>query len=204
MNIKTLLPAAAGVSAIVFAVVCLTAVFPGLKKIPTDYDQTVDFQGGYRFVADQEFYQELLTNPTIAQVFSSPQSLGLLSQPSTQQLLASEEEGLDVYTYQIQEAGLTVPDEAKLEIGIPPSLKIVADVFMDTQTDPVSGITVLLDSKIFYMLDNQALGNPVVFEAEISDTEDSVSQSVEDARSSKTNCFSWAYLCLGPSWVWES
>ena len=91
MKIKPLIFAAVGVAGIVFAVVWLTAVFPGLKKIPTDYDQTVDFRGGYRFVADQEFYLALFANPTIGQIFSSPQSLGLLLQPSTQQLLSSEE-----------------------------------------------------------------------------------------------------------------
>ena len=31
----------------------------------------------------------------------------------------SEVEGLKVYTFQIQETGLTVPDEAKLELGLP-------------------------------------------------------------------------------------
>ena len=381
MKIKTLILAAVGMSAIIFAIVWMSAVFPSLKKIPTDYDQTVDFRGGYRFVADQEFYQELFTNPAIAQIFSSPQSLGLLSQPSTQQLLTSDEvltlladpdlvqramadpesvtrqelaavtellsnpailqllndpaikglisdpaalqlmmnpltskliasggqpelvsvpidfhrvrtakktegdilflnqdfsasvtglgqplpqfsstsllavnrdsrqyveggsearrggfafpfdvskdqkypiwvhevyqplmasfvgtsevNGLKVYTFQIQEAALPVPDEAKLELGLPASLSLIADVVMNTQTEPKSGITVQLDSKITYRLDNPALGNPIVFEAEISDTESSVRQSVSDARAAKRKLLwlgtflPWAVLGLG-------
>ncbi|HIB09295.1 MAG TPA: DUF3068 domain-containing protein [Gemmatimonadetes bacterium] len=101
----------------------------------------------------------------------------------------SEVEGLDVYTFEIKEAELIVPDEAKLELGLPASLNLVADVFMKTQTDPKSGITVQLDSKITYKLVNPALGNPTVFEAEIRDTEASVSISVDDARTVKRQLF---------------
>ena len=381
MKIKTLILAAVGISAIVFGVVWMSAVFPSLKKIPTDYNQTVDFRGSYRLVANQEFYLELFANPAIGQLFASPQSLILLSQPSTQQLLANEEvvtllsnpelvqraisdpesvgqevlgavtellgnpviaqllsdpavqglladpvalqlmmnpltsrliasggqpelasisidfhrvrtatktegdilfldqefsarltgsgeplpqfsstsllavdrdsrqyveggseprrggfafpfnvskdqtypiwihevyqpltasfvgtsevEGLAVYTFKIQETGLAVPDEAKLELGLPASLGLIADVVMNTQTDPKSGITVQLDSKITYRLDNPALGNPIVFEAEISDTEDSVRASVDDARTAKRQLFwlgiilPWTVLGLG-------
>jgi len=91
MKLKTLILTAVGVSAIVFAVVWLVAVFPNLKRIPADYDQTVDFQGSFRFVINQEFLMELFTDPVLVQIFSRPQSLALLSQPTTQQLLASDE-----------------------------------------------------------------------------------------------------------------
>ena len=381
MNIKALLLAAIGVPAIVFGVVWLVAVSPGLKNIPTDYSQTVDFRGGYRFVADQDFYIGLFSNPAIAQVFSSPQSLGLLTQPSTQQLLASEEvgtllsnpelvqkalndpesvspeeldavakllgnpavmqlisdpairglisnpaalqlmmdpltaeliatggqpelegisvdfrrvrtakrtegnilfleqefiasmtesgeplprfsstsliavdrgsrhfveggsealrggfafpanmskeqtypiwvhevfqpltarfvatgevEGLDVYTFQIRETGLTVPDETKRALGVPETLKLIADVVIITHTDPKSGITVQLDSKIAYKLNAPVLGNPTLFESEFSDTEGSVHMSVGDAETAKRQLFwlgtflPWTVLGLG-------
>ena len=81
---------AAGLAAILFGSVWLTAVFPGLKQIPADYNQTIDFQGTYAVLAEQDFLQQLLANPSVQRVVSSPQTLLLLARPETQQILGSD------------------------------------------------------------------------------------------------------------------
>ena len=76
---------------IIFGVIWLTTVFPGFKKIPTDYAQTVDFQGTYAVVDEQEFLQQLLANASIQRLVASPSTLTRLADPAAQQLLAGND-----------------------------------------------------------------------------------------------------------------
>ena len=54
-------------------------IFSDFKKIPTDYDQTVDFQGTYSVLAEREFIQELLSSRSINGLLASPESMFLLA-----------------------------------------------------------------------------------------------------------------------------
>ena len=78
-----------GVAVVVVSIVWMAQVFPSLKKIPADYDQTVDFEGTYSYVADGDFFIQALGNASVRGVLGSPPTLLLLSRPETQQLLAS-------------------------------------------------------------------------------------------------------------------
>ena len=82
-----------GAALIVFGAIWLTTVFPGFKKIPTDYTQTIDFQGTYAVVGEQEFLQQLLTNASIQLLVASPSTLTLLADPAAQQLLTGDDLG---------------------------------------------------------------------------------------------------------------
>lgn len=125
-------------------------------------------------------------------------------QPLTAKYVNTEEiEGLEVYVFRIEERGLVLPDEAKLDIGLPVFLPLTADVIITTKTDPKSGITVFLDSEITYDLQSSALGNPTIFSARINDTPASVLASMSDARDVERLLFwlgiflPWSVLGLG-------
>lgn len=74
---------------IAFGSIWLTTVFPGFKNIPSDYEQTIDFQGKYALVSDQPFLQQLLTNASVQRLAANPSSLKKLAEPAAQRLLVS-------------------------------------------------------------------------------------------------------------------
>ena len=147
-----------GVAAIVFGAIWLTAVFPGLKKIPKDYDQTIDFQGTYAVVADQEFLQSLLTSPSIQQMLSSPETLQILGNPATQQLLAGDS----------IKALLADPDLLKGLLADPAILRQTADPALARALSDPGIRTMLNDPQALATLTSpatlQVLTNPTVQE----------------------------------------
>lgn len=90
MRIASLGLLVVGAVAIVFGALWAAVVFPGFKRIPTDYQQAVDFEGTYALLAEGEFLQRLLSNPAVQRVVASPSTLALLARPETQRVLASD------------------------------------------------------------------------------------------------------------------
>ena len=90
MKLKIIVPSVVGVIGLLFGVIWLVMVFPSFKKIPSDYEQTIDFKGTYSVLSDQEFLISLFTNPSVGKALASPQTLRLLSQSDTKQLLAND------------------------------------------------------------------------------------------------------------------
>ncbi|MDA1128711.1 MAG: porin PorA family protein [Chloroflexi bacterium] len=65
--------------------------FSDFKKIPTDYSQTVDFQGTYSVLEERELIQELLSSPSINTLLANPPSIVLLADPQTRSLLFGDD-----------------------------------------------------------------------------------------------------------------
>ena len=147
----------AGVVAIILGAVWITAVFPGLKKIPTDWDQTVEWEGTYAVVAEREFIQELLANASVGQVLGSPSTLQLLAKPETQQLLAGGQ--LDAELIGSVAGLLSDPAVSKL-IFSPNTAAVLANPLVPKLLGSPEVLTQLLDPDVQAALGALAAGQP--------------------------------------------
>ena len=137
-------------------------IFSDFKKIPTDYDQTVDFQGTYSVLAEREFIQELLSSRSINGLLASPESMFLLANPRTQEFLFSD----DIKSL------LSRPElAAQLAVDLPSLSQVLTPDVMGALADPAVGQ--LLANPVFQTI----LADPA---AALQSTDPAVQQFLAD------------------------